>query len=94
MERVARVNHDATLQDLTPRQQQIVWLILSGLHNSQIAAKLKLSQYTISGYRVAMMKRLGISNDAQLAYWAINQGLVELCPGGQVVLKKRKAKTK
>ncbi len=44
---------------LTPRQRQIMELVLAGYHSKNIAADLGLSQRTVENHRAAIMKKTG-----------------------------------
>jgi len=65
-------------QDLTPREQQILQLIWSGLMNREIASRLKISVKTVEAHRATMMKKVRVSNTAQLLKTAFQQELVSL----------------
>jgi DNA-binding NarL/FixJ family response regulator len=49
-------NHVARL---TPRQRQIMELVLAGYHSKNIAADLGISQRTVENHRAAIMKKTG-----------------------------------
>ena len=53
------------LETLTPREQQIVDLIVSGMTTKQIAAELKVSTQAIDAHRSKAMKKLELSSVAQ-----------------------------
>ena len=65
-------------EDLTPRERQILQLIWSGLMNREIAARLKISVKTVESHRATMMKKVRVSNTAQLLKTAIQQELVSV----------------
>lgn len=55
---------------LSPREKQILGLVLKGYLNKEIAAELGLAQVTIKVYRSRAMRRLGARNAAELAKFA------------------------
>ena len=63
-------------QDLTPREQEILQLVWSGLTNRHIAQQLKISIKTAEAHRANMMKKLRVSNTAQLLKTALETGLL------------------
>jgi DNA-binding NarL/FixJ family response regulator len=65
-------------EDLTPRERQILQLIWSGLMNREIAARLKISVKTVESHRATMMKKVRVSNTAQLLKTAIQEELVSV----------------
>jgi DNA-binding NarL/FixJ family response regulator len=65
-------------QHLTPREQQILQLIWSGLVNREIASRLKISVKTVESHRATMMKKVRVSNTAQLLKTAIQEALVSV----------------
>ncbi len=50
---------EAKVQCLTPRQRQILELVLAGAPTKTIAADLQLSQRTVDNHRAAIMRKLG-----------------------------------
>ena len=67
---------ESELDGLTPRQRQILQLIVEGLGTRQMAERLFLSVKTIETHRVQMMQRLGIFDVPGLVRFAIRNGLV------------------
>lgn len=63
---------------LTPRELEILQLIVNGKSNKEIAVVLDLSVNTVSVHRANMMDALGIHNTAALVVYAIRSGLVNL----------------
>lgn len=57
--------------DLTPRQRQIMELVLAGHPNKNIAAHLKISQRTVENHRAAIMMRTGATSLPALARIAV-----------------------
>ena len=67
---------ESELDGLTPRQRQILQLIVEGLGTRQMAERLFLSVKTIETHRMQMMQRLGIFDVPGLVRFAIRNGLV------------------
>ena len=63
---------------LTNREQEILQLIWSGLKNREIAQRLKISVKTVEAHRATMMKKVRVSNTAQLLKAAIQDGMIQL----------------
>ncbi len=64
------------LDQLTPRQREILQLIAEGHSSKQIAHRLDASVKTIESHRASLMDRLDIHDIAGLVRYAIRQGLV------------------
>ena len=65
-------------EDLTVREQQILELIWKGLMNREIASRLKIAVKTVESHRATMMKKVRVSNTAQLLKTAIQHKLVSV----------------
>lgn len=63
---------------LTPRELEVLQLIVDGQSNKEIATALKLSANTVAVHRANMMDTLGIHKAADLVVYAIRNGLVDL----------------
>ena len=66
----------SSLDQLTPRQREILQLIAEGNTTRQIAHKLGLSPKTVEAHRSQLMDRLDIHDIAGLVRYAIQVGLV------------------
>lgn len=64
-------------QILSDREYQVLCMIASGKTVTQIANELTLSVKTISTYRVRILEKLSMKNNAELTRYAIKEGLVE-----------------
>jgi two-component system nitrate/nitrite response regulator NarL len=60
---------------LTARQREIAQLIAMGCTNREIARRLVLEVGTVANHVAQIMDRLGVSNRAQIAAWAVGHGL-------------------
>ena len=60
---------------LTGREREVAALIAHGLTNRQIAAKLVVTERTAETHVHNILNKLGITSRAQIAAWAVAQGL-------------------
>jgi DNA-binding NarL/FixJ family response regulator len=63
---------------LTPRELEILQLIVAGNSNKAIADRLSLSANTVAVHRANIMDALGIHKTAELVVYAIRNGLVNI----------------
>jgi two-component system response regulator NreC len=63
---------------LTPRELQVLQMIVDGKSNKEIASALDLSSNTIAVHRANIMNALGIHKTAELVVYAIRAGLVDV----------------
>jgi DNA-binding NarL/FixJ family response regulator len=63
-------------EDLTRREHEILQLVWAGLTNRTIAERLQISIKTAEAHRANMMKKLRVSNIAQLLKTALEEGLL------------------
>jgi DNA-binding NarL/FixJ family response regulator len=63
---------------LTPRELEVLQMIVEGKSNKEIAASLDLSANTVAVHRANMMDALGAHKTAELVVYAIRHGLVNL----------------
>jgi DNA-binding NarL/FixJ family response regulator len=63
---------------LTPRELEVLQMIVDGKSNKEIATALDLSANTVAVHRANMMDALGIHKAAELVVYAIRHGLVDL----------------
>jgi DNA-binding NarL/FixJ family response regulator len=66
------------LARLTPREREILQLIVEGKSSSKIATLLSLSAGTVDTYRSRLMQKLGVTDLAGLIKFAIQHGLISL----------------
>jgi len=62
---------------LSDREYQVLCMIASGKTVTMIAAELLLSVKTVSTYRVRLLEKLNMKNNAELTRYAIKEGLVD-----------------
>jgi FixJ family two-component response regulator len=63
------------LQSLTPREQQILPLLVSGLLNKQIAAEIGTSEAAVKVHRGHLMRKMGAKSIAELVRMAEKLGI-------------------
>lgn len=61
-----RMTLQAKLEELTPRQIEVMHLVTDGLSNKEIAIKLSISPRTVENYRAWVMEKMGANNLADL----------------------------
>ena len=61
-----RARSDRRLALLTPREQEIAWLIGSGTNNRDIAARLKVGEGTVKAHLTSIFRKLGFVDRLQL----------------------------
>ncbi len=63
-------------ESLTPREKQVLELIVTGASNRQIAEALALSNETVKIHLSNILAKLHLQNRLQVAVYAVRQGLV------------------
>lgn len=61
---------------LSDREFQVLCLIASGKTIKEIAEELQLSSNTVSTYRIRILEKMKMKNNAELTHYAIKNGLV------------------
>lgn len=61
---------------LTPREREILHLIIEGKTSAQIAAKLVLSPRTVELHRSRIMKKLDLHNQTDIFRYALERGIL------------------
>lgn len=64
-------------QSLSPREWEVLRLIVSGTSLNQIAEQLSLSPKTVTTHKAHLMDKLGVASNADLMRYAIEQKLFE-----------------
>jgi DNA-binding NarL/FixJ family response regulator len=68
----------AATKIFTDREQDVLHFIGEGLSNGEIAAKLSVSEFTVSNHRCNIMNKLGIHSTPRLIHYAIEKGFTRL----------------
>jgi DNA-binding NarL/FixJ family response regulator len=73
---------DAVPEDLSPREREVLQLIVEGKRNAEIAEVMCRSVHTVRNHRARLMRKLGVRSAAELVAVAGTRGLVRLCGPG------------
>jgi DNA-binding NarL/FixJ family response regulator len=65
----------ANLSDLTPRELEILQLILTGKTNKEIAQEIFISKKTVEFHLDCLYSKIGIRTRMLAGLWAMQQGL-------------------
>lgn len=74
---MSRLREDRSVIDaLSPREFEILRMLLDARSTEEIAAVLNLSSKTVSNYHYAIKSKLGVSSDIELAHLGLRSGLI------------------
>lgn len=62
---------------LTPRELQVLRMLATGKRLKKIADELSLSLSTVSTYRIRILKKLNLQNNADIIRYSVNYGLLD-----------------
>jgi DNA-binding NarL/FixJ family response regulator len=69
--------HDAELDQLTPREREVLRHLARGYMYKEIALRLGISAKTVEAHVSAVLRKLQLSNRHELSRWAVERRLVE-----------------
>jgi DNA-binding NarL/FixJ family response regulator len=69
---------NSTYEALTPREQEILILLVEGMTNQQIADRLFISIKTVKNHRANIMQKLDIHSVHELIRFAAKLGLIDV----------------
>jgi DNA-binding NarL/FixJ family response regulator len=72
-----RVSDAAPHQQLSSREYEIMLLIVRGIRLTEIGRQMFLSVKTVSTYRSRILKKIGVSSNAELARHAVEHRLID-----------------
>ena len=70
-----RVAGDAELNELTPREREVLQLIARGYMYKEIALRLDISPKTVEAHVSSVLRKLQLSSRHELSRWAAERGL-------------------
>lgn len=62
---------------LTPREREVMRLVVEGLSNKEVAGALEISVKTAEHHRGSLMHKLGLQNSVELVRYASKLGLID-----------------
>jgi len=65
-----------TLSDLTPRELEILQLVLVGYTNKAIAAEIFISEKTVEFHLDHIYKKIGVRTRLMAGVWALQHGII------------------
>jgi DNA-binding NarL/FixJ family response regulator len=63
--------------ELSPRETEVLRLVVEGLLNKQIAQRLGVTERTVKAHLTSAYQRIGVADRTQAALWAQRHGLVD-----------------
>ena len=69
---------DRLIEELTPRERDVVALVADGHPNREIAARLDISEHTVKFHLASIFGKLGVSTRTQAVRRALEWGLIEI----------------
>jgi DNA-binding NarL/FixJ family response regulator len=72
------VAQSAVVEPMTPREEEVLLLLVEGLSNKEIGARLHLTEGTIKNYVSAIISKLQANDRTHAVVTALRRGLVEL----------------
>jgi two-component system, NarL family, invasion response regulator UvrY len=66
----------SAINDLSPREFEILRMILDAKSTDDIASAFNLSPKTVANYHYSIKSKLGVVSDIELVYFCMNHGLV------------------
>jgi len=68
----------ALVEQLTPREREVLMLAADGLSNREIAAELEISEHTVKFHLASVFGKLGASSRTEAVRRGLELGLVEI----------------
>lgn len=78
MHEVSSAREEPPVGRLTPRQREVLALIVKGYSNQEIARELTISQKTVKTHVSNILGKLRLADRTQAAVYALSEGLVKL----------------
>lgn len=71
-------SNEDILDQLTKREEEILFLVVDGMTNPHIAEKLFISTRTVEAHKASIMRKLNLNNTVDLVKFAIKNKIIEL----------------
>lgn len=68
---------DAELDELTPREREVLHHLARGYPYKQIGVRLQISPRTVEGHVGSVLRKLQLSSRHELSHWATARGLID-----------------
>jgi DNA-binding NarL/FixJ family response regulator len=72
------VDDPTALEELTPREREVLALMAEGQANKEIARRLRISEHTVKFHVAAILAKLGAASRTEAGYVAARRGLIAL----------------
>lgn len=72
-----QVKQDQSMESLTPRETEILKLLVEGYTNRQVGQELNISIRTVEGHRANISDKLSVRSRVELVRYARQHGLIE-----------------
>jgi len=73
-----RTDRKSPFQELTPREKEVLQLVVKGLTSKKMAENLNLSQRTIDHHRSNLLRKFNRKNSVDLVNYAVRNGFVSI----------------
>jgi two-component system response regulator DevR len=80
MRKANEAQQNAAFSALTPQELAVLAQVAQGLTNRQIAVKLYLGEGTVRNYVSSVLAKIGVSNRAEAAAYAVRHNIHEVVP--------------
>jgi DNA-binding NarL/FixJ family response regulator len=80
MRKANQAQQAAAFSELTPQELAVLALVAEGLTNRQIAVRLYLGEGTVRNYVSSVLAKIGVSNRAEAAAYAVRHNIQEIMP--------------
>lgn len=67
---------DGIINELTPRESQVLYKMTQGLNNKEMARELNISVRTVETHRLSIRRKTNIGKPAALVKYAIDHGII------------------
>ncbi|MDF2538654.1 MAG: response regulator transcription factor [Herbinix sp.] len=79
MEEIMKItSHEGIVEELTPREQEVLKALGQGLCNKEIAKKLYITEFTVKKHVSQILAKLDLTDRTQAALYAHSKGLIRV----------------